>query len=162
MGYTPQLATAVMYVRGDGNDNLNCTNKNGKNCIPGYLVPYFGAEYPTKTWTDVMRMSLDGAPVEQFPPPANVKATKNDHVPLPTFTPTPTPTQQPTEADQEAVADADADPDAHADADADAHADPDASPDPDGPPAEPDREPQRERRRRWWGTRARASPRRPR
>ena len=24
VGYTPQLATAVMYVRGDGNDNLNC------------------------------------------------------------------------------------------------------------------------------------------
>jgi membrane peptidoglycan carboxypeptidase len=96
VGYTPQLATAVMYVRGDGNDNLNCKNQNGKNCVPGYLVPYFGAEYPTKTWTDVMRRSLDGAPVEQFPPPANVKATKNDHVPLPTFTPTPTPTPQPT------------------------------------------------------------------
>ena len=96
VGYTPQLSTAVMYVRGDGNDNLNCKNKNGKNCDPGYLVPYFGAEYPTRTWTDVMRMSLDDAPVEQFPPPANVEATKNDHVPLPTFTPEPTPTPTPT------------------------------------------------------------------
>jgi membrane peptidoglycan carboxypeptidase len=93
VGYTPQLSTAVMYVRGDGNDNLNCVRPTGKTCQPGYLVPYFGAEYPTKTWTEAMRMSLDDAPVEEFPPPANVKAKRDDHVPLPTFTPTPTPTQ---------------------------------------------------------------------
>ena len=92
VGYTPQLSTAVMYVRGDGNDNLNCVKPTGTTCEPGYLVPYFGAEYPTKTWTAAMRLSLDDAPVEQFPPPANVKAEQNDHEPLPTFTPTPTPT----------------------------------------------------------------------
>jgi membrane peptidoglycan carboxypeptidase len=95
VGYTPQLSTAVMYVRGDGNDNLNCVQPTGKRCQPGYLVPYFGAEYPTKTWTEAMRMSLDDAPVEQFPPPANVKAKQSDHEPLPTFTPTPTPTLTP-------------------------------------------------------------------
>jgi membrane peptidoglycan carboxypeptidase len=80
VGYTPQLSTAVMYVRGDGNDALN-----------GYLPSYFGADYPTRTWTETMRNTLDNAPVESFPPPANVKATKRDHSPLPTFTPTPSP-----------------------------------------------------------------------
>ena len=36
VGYTPQVATAVMYVRGKGNEALN-----------GYLPTYFGADYPT-------------------------------------------------------------------------------------------------------------------
>ena len=61
VGYTPQLATAVMYVRGDGNDALN-----------GYMPSYFGADYPTRTWTEAMRETLDDMPIEQFPPPANV------------------------------------------------------------------------------------------
>ncbi|MGH3444332.1 MAG: transglycosylase domain-containing protein, partial [Nocardioidaceae bacterium] len=74
VGYTPQLATAVMYVRGDGTQNLGCTNPNGRQCNPGYLVPYFGADYPTRTWTETMKLSLAHAPVKQFPPPANVKA----------------------------------------------------------------------------------------
>ena len=83
---------------GDGNDNLNCVEKNGESCTPGYLVPYFGAEYPTRTWTDAMKLSLDDADVEAFPPPANVEATQDDHAPQPTYTPTPTPTptKQPT------------------------------------------------------------------
>ncbi|HET7385132.1 MAG TPA: transglycosylase domain-containing protein [Nocardioidaceae bacterium] len=96
VGYTPQLATAVMYVRGDGNANLSCTNPNGRICHPGYLVPYFGAVYPTQTWTETMKLSLAHAPVKQFPPPANVKATNTagPHAPLPTYTPPPpTPTR---------------------------------------------------------------------
>ncbi|MBA2464396.1 MAG: penicillin-binding protein, partial [Nocardioidaceae bacterium] len=63
VGYTPQLVTAVMYVRGDGNDALN-----------GYMPSYFGAEYPTRTWTATMQRILEGVPVEDFPPPAFVKA----------------------------------------------------------------------------------------
>ncbi len=90
VGYTPQLATAVMYARGDGNDNLNCVKPTGKVCEPGYLVPYFGAEYPTKTWTAVMRAALEGADVEDFPPPANVEATNKKSAEQPTATPTPT------------------------------------------------------------------------
>ncbi|MDP9318980.1 MAG: transglycosylase domain-containing protein, partial [Actinomycetota bacterium] len=43
VGYTPQLATAVSYTRGDGNDPLD-----------GYLDTFFGADYPTKTWTAYM------------------------------------------------------------------------------------------------------------
>jgi membrane peptidoglycan carboxypeptidase len=91
VGYTPQLSTAVMYVRGDGNDNLNCVEQTGKSCTPGYLVPYFGAEYPTRTWTEAVRGTLDGAPTLQFPPPGNVEAKQDDHGPAPTFTPEPTP-----------------------------------------------------------------------
>ncbi len=40
VGYTPQLSTAVMYVRGDGDDQLD-----------GWLPSYFGAVYPAQTWT---------------------------------------------------------------------------------------------------------------
>jgi membrane peptidoglycan carboxypeptidase len=82
VGYTPQLSTAVMYVRGDGNDALN-----------GYLPSYFGADYPTRTWTETVRETLDDSPVEDFPPPANVPARNESHQPVPTFTPTPTRTR---------------------------------------------------------------------
>ncbi len=97
VGYTPQISTAVMYVRGDGNDNLSCVQPQGKVCTPGYLVPYFGAEYPTKTWAATMTRIMDGVEVESFPPPAFVEATSDDpdHQPLPTFTPKPTPTRTP-------------------------------------------------------------------
>ncbi|HEX5561077.1 MAG TPA: transglycosylase domain-containing protein [Nocardioidaceae bacterium] len=85
VGYTPQMATAVMYVRGDGNDALN-----------GYLPSYFGADYPTRTWTEAMSETLAGRPVERFPPPANVEPTRGDHRPRPTFTPSPTLAPTPT------------------------------------------------------------------
>ena len=82
VGYTPQLSTAVMYVRGDGNDALN-----------GYMPSYFGADYPTRTWTEAMKQTLDDAPILEFPPPANLDAKQDDHEPLPTFTPEPSPTR---------------------------------------------------------------------
>jgi len=86
VGYTPQLSTAVMYVRGDGDDQLD-----------GWLPSYFGAEYPTRTWTDVMDRALDGDPVEDFPPPANVdgEAPQDGHAPYtpPTKTHTPKPSE---------------------------------------------------------------------
>jgi membrane peptidoglycan carboxypeptidase len=72
VGYTPQLSTAVMYVRGDGNDPLN-----------GYLPSYFGADYPTRTWTAVMQQALRGLPVQSFPPPAWLSPTRDTHRPTP-------------------------------------------------------------------------------
>jgi membrane peptidoglycan carboxypeptidase len=83
VGYTPQLATAVMYVRGDGDDQLD-----------GWLPSYFGAEYPTRTWTDVMKRALEGQPVESFPPPANVDGTapQSGHAP---YVPPPPKTHKP-------------------------------------------------------------------
>ncbi|MCW2868339.1 MAG: glycosyl transferase, family 51 [Marmoricola sp.] len=88
VGFTPQVSTAVMYVRGKGNEALN-----------GYLPSYFGADYPTRTWTAVMQAVLAGTPVESFPPPAFVSGTPptTGHAPYtpppsPTYTPTPTQT----------------------------------------------------------------------
>ncbi|MEP9381866.1 transglycosylase domain-containing protein [Nocardioides sp. KR10-350] len=82
VGYTPQLATAVMYTRG-----------NGRGKLDGWLPSYFGADYPADTWTAVMQRDMDGVPVEEFPPPANVDgdAPDDDHEPLPTRTAAPPP-----------------------------------------------------------------------
>jgi membrane peptidoglycan carboxypeptidase len=86
IGYTPQLATAVMYVRGDGDDQLD-----------GWLPSYFGADYPARTWTAIMQQESEGMEVEEFPPPANVdgEAPTDGHEPEPTPTPTKRPTKKP-------------------------------------------------------------------
>ncbi|WP_085870608.1 MULTISPECIES: transglycosylase domain-containing protein [unclassified Nocardioides] len=83
VGYTPQLATAVMYVRGDGDDQLD-----------GWLPSYFGAEYPTRTWAAVMSRDLVDTDVVPFPEPANVsgQAPQEGHDP---YTPPPSPTSTP-------------------------------------------------------------------
>ena len=91
VGFTPQLATAVMYVRGNGNDALD-------DWLPPYngAAGYFGAGYPTATWTAVMKADMEGVPVEQFPPPANVPAKQKDHAPAPPPPPATHHTQSPT------------------------------------------------------------------
>jgi hypothetical protein len=73
----------VMYVRGSGNESLE-----------GYLVPFFGANYPTQTWVAVMSRLLEGEPIEDFPPPANLDgdAPEEGHAP---FTPKPKPSKTP-------------------------------------------------------------------
>ena len=80
VGFTPQLSTAVMYVRGDGDDALN-------DWLPPYngAAGYFGAGYPTATWSAVMKADLVGVPVESFPLPAYVTGTppETGHSPLP-------------------------------------------------------------------------------
>jgi membrane peptidoglycan carboxypeptidase len=85
VGYTPQLATAVMYVRGDGDNALN-------DWLPPYngAAGYFGAGYPTATWAAVMERDLAGLPVEDFPPPAYVSGEPPEagHAP---YTPPPAP-----------------------------------------------------------------------
>ncbi|HJQ05805.1 MAG TPA: transglycosylase domain-containing protein [Nocardioides sp.] len=77
-GFTPQMSTAVMYVRGKGNEQLD-----------GWLPSYFGAVYPAQTWTAIMKLEMDGLPVEQFPPPAFVDGTAptTGHAPVPTKAP---------------------------------------------------------------------------
>ncbi len=81
VGFTPQLSTAVMYVRGDGNDALD-----------GYLPEFFGGSYPARTWTTTMQRALAGTAVLDFPPPVFVDGVAPDsgHEPEPTFTPEPT------------------------------------------------------------------------
>jgi membrane peptidoglycan carboxypeptidase len=85
VGYTPQLATAVMYVRGDGDNALN-------DWLPPYngAAGYFGAGYPTATWAAVMSRDLVGLPEQDFPPPANVTGDppESGHAP---YTPPPPP-----------------------------------------------------------------------
>jgi membrane peptidoglycan carboxypeptidase len=80
VGYTPQLATAVMYVRGKGNEQLD-----------GWLPSYFGADYPTRTWAAVMKRALVGTEPEAFPPAAFLdgEAPETGHAP---YTPPPSPT----------------------------------------------------------------------
>ncbi|HEX5087475.1 MAG TPA: transglycosylase domain-containing protein [Nocardioides sp.] len=89
-GYTPQLATSVMYVRGKGNEQLD-----------GWLPSYFGGDYPADTWTDIMKRDMEGVEVEDFPPPANVDgdAPEDGHAPTlpPKPTKSPTPTHSPSE-----------------------------------------------------------------
>ena len=60
-GYTPQLSTAVMYVRGKGTGQLK-----------GWLPEYFGGSYPAQTWLEVMQAAMEGLPIEEFPEPVYV------------------------------------------------------------------------------------------
>lgn len=86
VGYTPQLSTAVMYLRGDGDDQLD-----------GWLPSYFGADYPLDTWLSIMTTLMADRPVEDFPPPANLDGDapgEEDSVYVPPET-TYTPTQEP-------------------------------------------------------------------
>lgn len=85
VGYTPQAATAVMYIRGKGSDALD-----------GWLPSYFGADYPARTWTAVMQAVMEGLPKKEFPPPAYVTGTPPDtsHAPLPSIAPKPKPTHK--------------------------------------------------------------------
>jgi membrane peptidoglycan carboxypeptidase len=94
VGYTPQLATAVMYVRGDGNDDLR-----------GHLNPFYGGEYPARTWETMMAGALQGKPVRGFPEPADLEERIESDIsspapkPEPSYTPdpvyTPTPEKEP-------------------------------------------------------------------
>jgi membrane peptidoglycan carboxypeptidase len=71
-------------VRGDGYKSLE-----------GYLVPFYGATYPTRTWTAIMKGVTEGMPVEDFPPRANVdgKAPDSGHNPYTPPPPKPTKTR---------------------------------------------------------------------
>jgi membrane peptidoglycan carboxypeptidase len=84
VGYTPQVATAVMYVRGKGNEALN-----------GFLPTYFGANYPTYTWRAIMSAVMNGLPTVDFPPAANLdgQAPETGHAPY--VAPPPPPKKQP-------------------------------------------------------------------
>jgi membrane peptidoglycan carboxypeptidase len=94
-GYTPQMATAVMYVRGKGNEQLE-----------GWLPSYFGGAYPAETWTAIMGTLMEGLEVEDFPEPAYVEGDAPDegheaYIPPETTSnpqPQPQPTRKPTKS----------------------------------------------------------------
>jgi membrane peptidoglycan carboxypeptidase len=79
-GFTPQLSTAVMYVRGVGNGQLD-----------GWLPEYFGGSYPAETWTAIMQRAMEGLEIEEFPEPALLEEDdppSDEHAP---YTPPPPP-----------------------------------------------------------------------
>ena len=73
VGFTPKLATAVMYNRGNGNEQLE-----------GYMLPFYGGTYPAQTFRTYMDEALDGSKCGDFPPRANIKSDKGKvYVPPP-------------------------------------------------------------------------------
>jgi membrane peptidoglycan carboxypeptidase len=83
-GYTPQLSTAVMYVRGQGNGKLD-----------DWLPSFFGGDYPAETWTEVMTAAMEGLPVEEFPEPVYVDGDAPSEGHEPYVAPPPKPTKTP-------------------------------------------------------------------
>jgi membrane peptidoglycan carboxypeptidase len=67
VGYTPKAATAVMFNRGVGNEDLE-----------GYLNPFFGGTYPAMTFRSFMAEAIDRANCGAFPKPGNIVNTKGE------------------------------------------------------------------------------------
>lgn len=102
VGFTPQIATAVMYVRGSGREQLD-------GWLPDYNGQggYFGGNYPARTWTAIMQTLMADLPYESFPPAVWVDgdAPAEGHAPYvppppppappPSATPEPRPTRSP-------------------------------------------------------------------
>ncbi|GGR44967.1 carboxypeptidase [Nocardioides luteus] len=90
-GYTPQLSTAVMYVRGKGSGKLD-----------GWLDSYFGAGYPAETWAKIMGTLTDDLELEEFPEPAwmDGEAPEDGHEPSLTQKPDPTPSEDCSKKDE--------------------------------------------------------------
>jgi membrane peptidoglycan carboxypeptidase len=84
-GFTPQLATSVVYVRGKGAEPLD-----------GWLPSFYGGDYPTATWTEVMQRALEGTEELDLADPVFVdgEAPDDGHAPAPP--PPPKPTKKPT------------------------------------------------------------------
>ena len=63
VGYTPQLATAVMMAKSDENGNMVTLEGTGG------LSSVTGGSFPAQMWTAYMTGALEGQPVETFPFP---------------------------------------------------------------------------------------------
>jgi membrane peptidoglycan carboxypeptidase len=85
-GCTPQIAASVLYFKGDGTESLDGV---------GGLPTFFGAVYPTQTWTTFMAGALKGKKVEDFDIGPGVKGTATP-TPEPTDTAPPVVTSKPT------------------------------------------------------------------
>ncbi len=94
VGYTPQLATAVMMVK-DGKDNQPISLSG-----TGGLSTVTGGSFPANIWTAYMKAALDGQPVEKFDRPADIPAPSPSVslTPSPSNTAPPTPTPTPSSA----------------------------------------------------------------
>src|SRR5699024_9757059 len=65
VGFSPKLATAVMYARGNGHQRLD-----------GYLPTFYGGDYPAMTFRSYMTQALDGSSCGSFPSPATISSSK--------------------------------------------------------------------------------------
>ncbi len=92
-GFTPQLATSVMYVRGKGTGKLDGWLPASSDGRDGY----FGGNYPAKTWTAIMTRDMEGVEELDFPEPAYVDGEAPDDGHSPTLPPKPTQKPTPTE-----------------------------------------------------------------
>lgn len=63
VGYTPQLATAVLMAKEDA-DGMPVSLSG-----TGGLATVTGGSFPAAIWTAFMTAALEGLPVEEFPPP---------------------------------------------------------------------------------------------
>lgn len=63
VGYTPQLATAVMMAKSDAQGNMVSLYGTGG------MSSVTGGSFPARIWTAFMRGALTGLPVETFPMP---------------------------------------------------------------------------------------------
>jgi len=95
VGYTPQLATAVVLFRPDENGSLQPMNGvGGRRTVTG-------GSFPAQIWTAYSQAALEGTDVERFPPPAYIggrptpSPSPTTSSPSPSATPTPTPTGTP-------------------------------------------------------------------
>jgi len=85
VGYTRQITTAVMYVKGAQGT--------------GDLGHVFGSGFPLSTWLDYMRVAMNGKERQSFESPTHRVSTQTPTAkpePKPTPTPTPTATATPT------------------------------------------------------------------
>ncbi|HEX3827065.1 MAG TPA: transglycosylase domain-containing protein [Sporichthyaceae bacterium] len=89
-GCTPQIAASVVYFKGDGTESLDGA---------GGLATFFGADFPTQTWTAFMKGALAGKPVLDFGigpgVPGSAPTLAPTAVPVPTVEPTVEPTGPP-------------------------------------------------------------------
>jgi membrane peptidoglycan carboxypeptidase len=88
-GFTPKLATTVMYNRGE----------NGNSDLENYMVPFFGGQIPAKTFSRYMNGVLDPGNCGTFPPPANIKADQGTDYIAPRPKPKPKPKPKPSTAE---------------------------------------------------------------
>ncbi len=86
VGFTRQITTAVMYVKGD----------QGTSDLGG---DFYGSGYPAMTWLEYMKTAMDGKERLNFDPPTHRTSTQKPTAkpkPKPTVTSTPTATVPPT------------------------------------------------------------------
>ena len=87
VGYTPDLAAAVMLVK-DGSDGQPVSLSG-----TGGLDTVTGGSFPASIWTAFMRGALEGVAVSDFVPPADLVTTSpSPSASSPTAPPKPTPT----------------------------------------------------------------------